>query len=155
MKKVLLIMVAVLGMAFAANAQDNLGVRLGTGSYGHGAELSWQHALGDNNRLELDLGFNGLFNNTNAYQFINLTGVYQWHWYIADKFGWYVGPGATIGIFPDADKSFGIAVGGQIGIDYELPIPLQLSLDARPMWNFLGAYNGFGWGACLGIRYMF
>ena len=72
-----------------------------------------------------------------------------------DKFGWYVGPGATIGIFPDADKSFGIAVGGQIGIDYELPIPLQLSLDARPMWNFLGAYNGFGWGACLGIRYMF
>ena len=63
--------------------------------------------------------------------------------------------GSTIGIFPDADKSFGIAVGGQIGIDYELPIPLQLSLDARPMWNFLGAYNGFGWGACLGIRYMF
>ena len=148
-------MVAVLGMAFAANAQNNLGVRLGSGSYGHGAELSWQKGLGDNNRLELDLGFNGLFNNTNLYQFINLTGVYQWHWYIADKFGWYVGPGATIGIFPDAEKSFGIAVGGQIGIDYELPIPLQLSLDARPMWNFLGAYNGFGWGACLGIRYMF
>ena len=54
MKKVFLVLVAVIGFAFAANAQNNLGVRLGTGSYGHGAEISWQHGMGSNNRLELD-----------------------------------------------------------------------------------------------------
>ena len=153
MKKAFLILVAVIGLGFAANAQ-NLGFRLGTSNHGGGAEISWQQGMGSNNRLELDLGFNGLFSNS-KYQFINLTGIYQWHWYIINGLGWYVGPGATAGIFPNSDSPFGIAVGGQIGLDYDFYFPLQLSLDARPMWNFLGAYAGFGWGACLGIRFRF
>lgn len=156
MKKVLLILVAVMGLAFAANAQNNLGVRLGAGSYGGGAEVSWQKVVSTDNRFELDFGFNGIFNAADVYRFVSVTGIYQWHWYIVDKFGWFVGPGATFGFYPDYESSkFGVAVGGQIGIDYEFPIPLQLSLDVRPMWNLLGAYTGIGWGACLGIRYMF
>ncbi len=151
MKKALLILVAVIGLGFAANAQNNLGLRIGTG-----AELSWQTALGSNNRLELDLGANG-FLNWNDYHYFSLTGIYQWHWYIVDRFGWYVGPGAQASFFRSAagNNYFNIALGGQIGIDYELPIPLQLSLDFSPMWNFLGTYSGFGWGAGFGIRYMF
>lgn len=147
MKKAFLILVAIIGFAFAANAQ-NLGVRLGTDG-----EVSYQQRLGTNNRLELDLGIGGFHY---EFRYLSLTGVYQWHWYIVDKFGWYVGPGAQVSIVSTPDKStyFNIGVGGQIGIDYEFGIPLQISLDARPMWNFLGTYSGFGWGACLGLRYM-
>lgn len=149
MKKAFLILVAVIGFAFAANAQ-NLGVRLGTDG-----EISYQQNLGANNRLEFDLGIGG-FQHWANYHYLSLSGIYQWHWYIVDKFGWYVGPGAQFSFVntPDKGNYFNVSVGGQIGIDYEFPIPLQISLDARPMWNFLGAYSGFGWGACLGLRFM-
>lgn len=149
MKKAFLILVAVIGFAFAANAQ-NIGVRLGTDG-----EFSYQQYLNDQNRLEFDLGVNG-FLNWKDYYYFSLTGVYQWHWYIVDKFGWYVGPGVQASLVNTQDHKnyFNIALGGQIGIDYEFPIPLQISLDVRPMWNFLGSYSGFGWGTCLGVRYM-
>ena len=55
MKKLLLVLVAVMGLTFAANAQ-NIGVRLG-GGQGFGAELSYQQGLGGMNRLEADLGY--------------------------------------------------------------------------------------------------
>mgnify|MGYP003632582989 CR=1 FL=1 len=56
MKKLFLLSVALLGFAFASSAQEistnAIGLRLGD-SDGFGAEISYQHALGDNNRLEL------------------------------------------------------------------------------------------------------
>lgn len=148
MKKALLTLIAIVGLAFAANAQ-NIGVRLGTDG-----EISYQHELGSNNRIEADLGIGG-FLNWSDYHFLSLTGVYQWHWNIVDSFGWFVGPGAQISLVQAKSNEtyFNVSVGGQIGIDYEFNIPLQLSLDVRPMWNFLGTWSGFGWGACLGIRY--
>lgn len=50
----------VLGLSFATTAQVNthaVGIRGGAGSYGGGAEISYQHGLGDAHRLELDLGW--------------------------------------------------------------------------------------------------
>lgn len=153
MKKVLFTLIAIIGLSFAANAQSNLGLRLGTGT-----ELSWQKGINDANRLEFDLGLDGIFNNSN-WNYISLSAIYQWHFNIVDQLGWYVGPGANIGFYTWKDTNYkselGAAVGGQIGLDYVLPIPLQLSLDARPMWNITGKNNGFGWSACLGVRYMF
>lgn len=155
MKKAFLILVAVFCLGFAANAQNNLGFRLGTDT-----EISWQKYLSDVNRLELDFGFRDLFGfKTSDYTFISISGIYQWHWNIVNQLGWYVGPGATMGFYVpkthENNGKFGIALGGQIGLDYEFAIPLQLSLDFRPMWNFIGAHVGFGMGACLGVRYMF
>jgi hypothetical protein len=47
-----------------------------------------------------------------------------------------------------------VGVGGQIGIEYKFrDLPIQVSLDARPMWDFLGDVNGLGWGGALGLRY--
>lgn len=152
MKKLLLVLIAVIGISFAANAQNNaIGVRLGTD-----AEVSLQLGMGNNNRLELDLGVNGLMT-WKEYRFFSLTGIYQWHWNIVEGLGWYVGPGAQVSYFQTTagNNYFNVSVGGQIGLDYKFNIPLQLSLDARPMWNFLGNYAGFGWGACFGIRYCF
>jgi hypothetical protein len=67
MKKFALILVAVFGLAFAANAQNWIGVRGAFGS-SYGAELSFQHGFNANNRLELDLGWN----KHNTYQYYNL-----------------------------------------------------------------------------------
>ncbi len=66
------------------------------------------------------------------------------------------GVGVGLYTYDDADGYFNIGLGGQIGIEYNLnthDIPLMVSLDARPMWDFLGSNAGFGWGAALGIRY--
>ena len=90
MKKLFLLSVAVLGFTFAASAQeisDNaIGLRLGD-SDGFGAEISYQRALGDNNRLELDLGWRDGKN----YDGFKLAGLYQWVWDLDGGFNWYAG----------------------------------------------------------------
>ena len=147
MKKILLITVLVLGFISMSNAQVDgsaIGLRLG-----YGAELSYQQALSSANRLELDLGLNSL--DVNA---IYLSGVFQWVWdlsALADGFNWYAGAGAAVGI----DNGVGVAALGQLGIEYNFNIPLQLSLDWRPALGIVPAI-GFGYqGIALGVRYKF
>lgn len=150
MKKILLVFIAVLGFAFEAYAQNGaIGVRLGGGSSLYGGEISYQLPVIGNNRVELDLGFSGN-------EYLNLAGIYQWTGPITGDFGWYVGPGINLGCC--IHHGFGIAAILQGGVEYNFPtIPLQLSLDARPSWDFIKRegcmYNGFGWGIALGIRY--
>lgn len=152
MKKLVLILVAVMGIAFAANAQnDNLGVRIG-GGQGYNAELSWQHGLGGN-RLETDLGWAN-YKNLSSF---SLTAIYQFVFGITDNFAWYIGPGAHLGLLSsEGETHFGLALAGQVGIEYDFSaIPLQLSLDIRPRFNLIPSTN-FHWGdIALGIRYMF
>jgi hypothetical protein len=157
MKKIL-ILVFVFSMGYYANAQVNtnaLGLRFGGNGNINGAELSFQRGLNNINRLELDLGFGAGKNQSR----ILLTGIYQWDWNIIDGLNWYVGPGASVGIFSyDNNSSYlNIALGGQIGLEYDFSkkgFPILISLDARPMWDFLGDHAGLGWGAALGIRYV-
>jgi hypothetical protein len=131
-----------------------IGLRLGGGSY-NGGELSYQHGLGDANRLEFDLGYGSNKNHHRIY----LAGIYHWDWNITSALNWYIGPGASVGLYSykgGDNNSFNIGVGGQIGLEYDFSkksIPLLLSLDARPMWDLLGDNRGLGWGAALGIRY--
>ena len=69
MKKLLLVLVAVMGLSFAANAQYNgkaIGVRLGGGYY-NGGEISYQTPVGAN-RFEINAGW------ANS-DFASLTGV--------------------------------------------------------------------------------
>lgn len=156
MKRNLLILSVFVASIFGLNAQVNphaIGLRLGTGGEFFGGELSYQHGLGAANRLELDLGIGGNSKNNNFY----LAGTYQWDWNLTGGLNWFVGPGATIGFQNyDNDGRFNLALGGQIGLEYDfstLGAPILLSLDTRPMWNFVG-HTGFGWGAALGIRYV-
>ena len=144
-------MVAVMGFAFAASAQsDNLGVRLG-GGQGYNAELSWQHGIG-NNRLETDLGW-ATFDKASSF---SLTGIYQFVFGLSNNFAWYIGPGAYLGMSTAEGKSsFGLALAGQVGIEYDFTIPLQLSLDIRPRFYVVPSTD-FHWGdLALGIRYRF
>jgi len=158
MKKTLAILVTTLFMGFFAQAQVNphaLGLRFGGNGDINGAEISYQHGLSNVNRLEFDFGFGQNKNHSRLF----VTGVYQWDWNITGGLNWYIGPGASLGFYSyDGETSYvNVGIGGQIGIEYDFNkhgVPILLSLDARPMWDFLGSHAGLGWGSSLSVRYI-
>lgn len=163
MKKILLITALTFGFVWASNAQDisknALGLRLGSND-GFGGEISYQRGLGDNNRLELDLGFRNS-NNVDAFKIV---GLYQWVWNIEGGFNWYAGVGGGVGSWSYNDNnikndgSFFLAV-GDIGIEYNFQeAPIQLSLDYRPEFYFNSddyRNDNYGSDISLSIRYRF
>ena len=159
MKKLFLFSIALIGFTLTTTAQDisdnAIGLRLGD-SNGLGAEVSYQHALGSSNRLELDLGWR----NGNSYSAFKLTGLYQWVFPLDGDFNWYVGAGGGISSFSgnknsnfDDETSFFVA--GDIGIEYNFDIPLQLSLDFRPEIGNNNYTDNTVFDIALGIRYRF
>ena len=157
MKKLLLVLVAIMGLTFAANAQ-NIGGRFGGvgttkegRNLGYNAELSYQHYLSESNRLEFDLGFS-----RNSDNYINLAVAYHWVFPIAGDFRWFIGPCVNVGHCKN--HGFGLAAGAQGGAEWDPQnVPIQLAIDARPLYDFLMdpacAYNGFGYGVAFSVRY--
>jgi len=141
MKKIVFVFVLVALSAGTINAQ-NLGLRLGWG-----AELSYQHPLGDANRLELNLGLSDFDGG------LGLSGTYQWLRPLEGNFNWYIGAGAGVGIW---DSNFNLAAIGQLGIEFNFPsAPIQLTLDWQPGLAVVPSI-GFWWNSFgLGIRYRF
>lgn len=97
---------------------------------------------------------------------VRFTGLYEIYGDIAGAPGlrWYAGPGVHVQFWNDKWKHHyqgrdaGIAIGidGVLGLDYKFnDVPINLSVDWQPSFNFIG-YNYFegGWGG-LGIRYTF
>ena len=105
MKNISLVLVTFLLVATSVNAQEisknAIGLRLGD-SDGFGAEINYQRALDEDNRLELGLSFRDT-KRVNAYK---ITGIYQWVWNIDGGFNWYAGPGAGIGQIGFEDEFF-------------------------------------------------
>lgn len=159
MKKVSFILIAIFALSFGAKAQNAIGLRLGAGSASN-VEVSFQMPMSSANRMEFDLGWNNFVNKDNGtWTNISLSGTYQWVFPIISNLNWYVGPGAMLSFYDISHSGtdndhFGIGVGGQIGIEYAFGIPLTLSLDMRPMWNFIGYTKNWG-GIALGVRYRF
>jgi hypothetical protein len=154
MKKIFFVLLLVVSAIGATNAQvkgQALGIRFG-GFDGYGAEVSYQHPLSSSNRLEFDLG-------ANRYGF-GLNGVYQWVWdlsALSDGFNWYAGVGAGLGSYDykSEGNAFGIGVLGQIGIEYNFNIPIQLSLDYRPGVYVVPSMHNTYDGICFSARYKF
>ena len=160
MKKLFLIAVIFIGFSsflHAQNISDNaIGLRLGD-SNGMGAEVSYQRALGGDNRLELDLGWR----NGNDYNGFKLTGLYQWVYALDGGFNWYVGAGGGLGSFDGKNNLNGyndtfVYAAGDLGIEYGFDIPLMLSLDFRPELGFGNdTLNNNVFDVALSIRYQF
>ncbi|MDD5185178.1 MAG: hypothetical protein PHS84_07970 [Paludibacter sp.] len=153
MKRLIFTLALAVSLVGALSAQVDgkaIGLRFG-GFAGDGAEVSYQQPLGNANRLELDLGLN-------HYGF-GLSGVYQWVWdlsSLSDGFNWYAGVGANIGSYNYYSSSpLNVGVLGQIGIEYNFNIPLQLSLDYRPGIFLLNGFYPVYDGICLSARYRF
>jgi hypothetical protein len=158
MKKLVLATLVLVAGFTSLNAQeiaDNaIGLRLGA-SDGFGTEISYLRALGDNNRLEIDLGWKS-DNDFNAYR---ITGLYQWVWELDGNFNWYAGAGGGLASYSfDSsiidDESY-LFIAGDIGIEYRFDIPLLLSLDVRPEIGIEDFNNELDFDVALGIRYQF
>lgn len=151
MKKLFLFIGFLTISALTANAQDiaenAIGIRFG-GNNGFGAEVSYQRALGDNNRLEIDLGIR----NDSGFSSFKATGLYQWVWELENQFNWYAGAGGGL---VSASGNSAIFGAGVVGIEYNFDIPLVISLDYRPEIGFSGFYDGFQSDFGLGLRYQF
>jgi len=169
MKKALLILVAVICTNATILSQVNshaIGIRGGGGFGSNGAEISYQKGFGSANRLELDFGFrsrryaSGLGKNW-YYNHLYASGIYHWVWNITEGLNWFIGPGAQVGFYDDfygENSGIGIGIGGQVGIEYDFNqhgVPILIGLDARPMWDLLSYYSGFGGGGAFSIRYTF
>ncbi|MEW5675333.1 hypothetical protein ABGT15_03380 [Flavobacterium enshiense] len=169
MRKIILSAIVLIGLAYSAQAQDRknaIGLRLGDND-GFGGEVSYQRWISNKNRLEFDLGWR----DTKHYDAAKLIGLYQWVWDIDNGFKWYAGPGAGLGswraqywnnghdVYYDESGVFFVAT-GDIGIEYNFDIPLQISLDFRPELYISEDYNdirddGFGADVGLSVRYKF
>jgi hypothetical protein len=165
MKKIILSAIMLIGLAFSTQAQDisenALGLRLGD-NHGFGGEISYQRALSNNNRLELDLGWRNRSNfNDSGYDdnAVKLAALYQWVWNIDGGFNWYAGVGGGLGSwnrdYNDTSGTFAFAA-GDIGIEYNFDIPLLISLDFRPEFGGNGYYEkNYGSDVALGLKFQF
>ncbi|TYP97993.1 putative outer membrane protein [Tenacibaculum adriaticum] len=158
MKNVIFTLALVCVSFFSVNAQsiseNAIGLRFGDNN-GFGGEVSYQHKLSSDNRLELDLGLRG----DSGYSAFKATALYQWVWQLEDQFNWYVGAGGGLGSWKNkaTDNSNTFLFGaGVIGIEYNFDIPLLISFDFRPEIGFSNdIYDGFNSDFGLGIRYQF
>ncbi len=163
MKKLILLLtlVCTLELAYSQSSSNALGIRLG-GSDGVSAEISYQNYIGGSNRLEFDLGFI----EAGWYNGFKFSLLYHWVGNIDGGLNWYVGAGGSIGAwnvdendpfwFDDNDyhnDGFFLDADGQLGIEYNFDVPLQVSLDIRPEFGLINDDFDMGYG--LGIRYLF
>lgn len=158
MKKLVLTTLAIFVGLTSVNAQDiadnAIGLRLGD-SDGFGTEVSYQRALGSDNRLEVDLGWRS----GKSYDGFKLTGLYQWVWQLDGSFNWYTGVGGGLGSYSNkngdySDETFAF-IAGDIGIEYSFDFPLLVSLDFRPELGFGNFNDDLNFDIALGIRYQF
>ena len=180
MKRFLIACAATLLAVVAVNAQPRaIGGRL---AYGVG--FSYQHSVGMDNMLSLDVDFPGYTGG------IAPTVTYDWifpitAWTEKGEWNWYAGVGGGLGfLWPETVKytggkttygGFYFGVAGRIGVEYNFWFPLQLSVDWRPLvgpgvtWSTYRAggvtTRSSGWGfnssalyasaICIGVRYRF
>ena len=155
----LLVMCAIVGATMAQPRA--IGARLG-----YNLEFSYQHSLsGGDMMVDLTAGATNVWN---GWAYADINAMFDWVFNIKGGWNWYVGPGVGVGFgfghwWKEYDYiPFRLNVGAQIGVEYQFGIPLNLSLDWRPMVNVLGFGRGagYGWyqgfyGVALGIRYRF
>ena len=166
MKKIFTTLIVMLAVASVAFAQPRaIGGRLG-----YSEEFSYQHSLTEGMYMDLTAGFGNLWS---SWGHLDAPAAFDWTFNIKGVWNWFVGPAAGIGFgygssyryYSGYDGHpylpFRLSVGGQIGFEWQFSIPLNLTVDWRPMVNVLGFANpaypkwsglyNFG----VGVRYRF
>lgn len=163
MKTRFLIGFALFGFTLTTTAQEiaenAIGLRLGD-SRGFGAEISYQRAVLDKNRVEVDFGWSDGKN----YDGVKLTGIFQWIWNIEGNFNWYAGPGIGFGAYRfennngNYNRDSFVYLSGDVGVEYKFDFPLLLSLDIRPEFGLgddLYDNDDLDLDVGVGVRYTF
>lgn len=161
MKKYLLIgLLAIASIATYAQPRSvgaNLGANFG---------VSYQHGFGETNMLDVAVfvpafwstaGIGGIV----TYDWIDPFGATV-PWNNKGEWHWYMGVGATVGIYGYNAPYWFAGAAGHFGIEYDFWFPLQLSLDWRPNIGVIGFQDAFGFntqglydGITIGVRYKF
>ena len=162
MKKFIIVCAATLLAVVAVNAQP----RAIGGRVAYGVGFSYQHSMGLDNMISVDVDFPGYSGG------IGVAATYDWifpitAWTQKGEWNWYAGVGAGFGFaWPEVVKQemagiktrssvggFNIGVAGRIGVEYNFWFPLQLSVDWRPVigpaiawWNVTRSGNLSGTG---------
>ena len=144
MKKCIIACAATLLAVVAVNAQP----RAIGGRVAYGVGFSYQHSVGLENMVSLDVEFPGYSRGMGA------AATYDWifpisAWTQKGEWNWYAGVGAGLGFsFPGVGKplnlgdgnswiapsgGFNFGIAGRIGVEYNFWFPLQLSIDWRPV----------------------
>lgn len=179
MKKIFTTLIIMLAVASVAFAQPRaIGGRFAVNT----EEFSYQHSITDGMYLDLTAGYG--FAIRSGWGHSDVNAALDWTFNIKGIWNWFVGPAVGVGYgfgynysyysrrggydiwgdhgYYDAPyMPFRLNVGGQIGFEWQFSIPLNLTIDWRPMFNvmsvvnpyypkFDGLYN-FG----VGLRYRF
>lgn len=150
MKKFIIVCAATLLAVVAVNAQP----RAIGGRVAYGVGFSYQHSMGLDNMISVDVDFPGYSGGIGA------AATYDWifpitSWTQKGEWNWYAGVGAGLGFgWPSAHTetwgsiksrvstgAFNIGVAGRIGVEYNFWFPLQLSVDWRPVIGPAIAWN--------------
>ena len=156
---------------------------------GYNFEASYQHEVGlTAGMVEVDAGISPFLYSksyyfddygnrlpiTYRYGRVQVVAFYDWLMRITNSMNWYAGVGVGVswgyGVFfndPHYNRAgnlttyrrLGLPAGVQVGIEYNFGIPLNLSLDWRPMINLFGLRQGDLvpnlLNVALGVRYRF
>lgn len=169
-------MLAVASVAFAQPRA--IGGRLGW-NY---EEFSYQHSITDGTYLDLTAGLGNLW--SGGFQAADVTAAFDWVFNIKGIWNWFVGPAAGVGFgygygysyysnrggynvwgdyghYDAPYMPFRLNIGGQIGFEWQFSIPLNLTVDWRPMVNVMSfvnphypKWNGL-YNVGVGLRYRF
>lgn len=164
MKRFVIFMFFVSGLAVAGNSQGNyknaIGGRLGT-TYYDVLSFSYKSFISRAGALELNAGFGA--KGYGSHNTSSLTGAitYQHHFEIrpAPGLNWYVGGGLTIfNTFSKKNdyRGFGFGLYPTGGVEYTFGnIPLNVSADIRPTVHAAGpgVYNSYNGNFGIAARY--
>lgn len=156
MKKIVFTILLIAGLFLFGNAKDyNTGVGL-RGGFTNGFTI--KQFIGSNVALE------GII--ASRWRGLEVTGLYEIHnrFVQIDRLNWYIGLGGHVGLWDGNNVKWGsagtsytvVGVDGVLGLEYSfLQIPINISIDWKPTFNFYG-YKGF-WadGGAISLRYIF
>ena len=88
---------------------------------------------------------NANFNNAG----IGVAALYDWQFPFAQGFMFYPGLGGALAIYDNGTggTNLALAVGGEVGVEYQFEFPLTLGVDYKPMFSLVtGGGYADGWG---------
>jgi hypothetical protein len=158
MKKILTTILIVFGLASMSYAQDyktGIGLR---GGFENG--LTIKHFTKQKSALEIILA--------SRWRGFEVTGLYEVHnqAFDVERLKWFVGFGGHIGFWNGdyTNKYWGdpgtnytvVGIDGILGLEYSFSeAPINLSLDWKPAFNFVGYSDFWVDGGAFSIRYIF
>jgi hypothetical protein len=156
MKKIVMTLLIVFCLVSFSYAQDyNTGIGLRGG---------WETGLTVKHFITTKSALEGIL--ATRWRGFEITGLYEVHnqAFNVDRFKWFFGFGAHIGFWNGDFARWGIpgrtytvaGIDGILGLEYSFTeVPINLSLDWKPAFNFVGFSGWWADGGALSIRYIF